>query len=169
MPMAKPSSDDRDDAEIELGALEPHLEGQTMHPIVLAGLAQRNRLVVGGAAERVDALPKHQSADGPQKHDIQQRDDQIELAQATQHGEDLYADRGAGKTADQQHKSELDIKRAAAEMRKRAGNRRGDNLVCAGGNRHRGRDVVENQKRRDQKAAAHAKHAGQETHCRAHP
>ncbi|MOA23962.1 hypothetical protein D3C78_1446160 [compost metagenome] len=53
-------------------------------------------------------------------------------------------------------------------MRDRAGNGGGDHLVGARRNSHHGRNIVENQQRRDQKAAAHAEHAGKKTDGRAH-
>ena len=64
--------------------------------------------------------------------------------------------------------AELEVERAALEMRQRAGEGRGDDLVGAGGDGDRRRDVVEDQQRRDQEAAADAEHARQEADRRAH-
>jgi predicted secreted Zn-dependent protease len=49
-----------------------------------------------------------------------------------------------------------------------ARDRRGDHLVGAGGDGNDRRNVVEDQQRRDQEAAADAEHAGQEADGRAH-
>jgi hypothetical protein len=78
------------------------------------------------------------------------------------------ADRGADEAADQQHRAELEVERAALEMRERARKRRGDDLVGAGGDRDGWRDVVEDQQRRDQESAAHAEHPRQEADRRPH-
>ena len=86
---------------------------------MLSWLAHRHRLVFGGAAQRDDAFPQHQSTDRTQEHHVEQRDDQIELTKPAQHREDLDAHGGAGQTADQKHKPEFDIKRSPAEMRQR--------------------------------------------------
>ena len=67
-----------------------------------------------------------------------------------------------------QHRAELEVERAALEMGERAREGRGDDLVGAGGDRDRRRDVVEDQQRRDQEAAADAEHARQEPDRRPH-
>ncbi len=77
-------------------------------------------------------------------------------------------DRRARKTADKQHAPELHVQRSAPEMGDRAGDRGGDHLVRPGRNGDDGRNVVEDEKRRDQKAAADTEHAGQEADGRTH-
>ena len=64
--------------------------------------------------------------------------------------------------------AELEIERAALEMRQRTGERRGDDLVGAGRDRDGWRNVVEDQQRRDQETAADAEHARQKADRRAH-
>ncbi len=90
------------------------------------------------------------------------------LADAPQPGEDPDARGRPRQTAHKQDRAEFHVERAAPEMGDGARDRRGDDLVGAGGDRHDGRNVVEDQQRRDQEAAAHPEHAGEEAHGRAH-
>ena len=53
---------------------------------------------------RVDALDQHQPADGAEERDVEQRDEQIELADAAQQREDVDADGRADDAAGQQHR-----------------------------------------------------------------
>ncbi|MNF12105.1 hypothetical protein D3C80_2134910 [compost metagenome] len=53
-------------------------------------------------------------------------------------------------------------------MRQCAGNRRGDDLIGTGGDRDCRWNVIKDQKRRDQKAAADAEQSGEKTHGGAH-
>ena len=64
-------------------------------------------------AQRVDALDQHQSADGAEQHDVEQRDEEVELAEPAQQGEDIDAERRADDAAGQQHRAELEVERAA--------------------------------------------------------
>ena len=82
-----------------------------------------------------------------------------QLAETSQECEQPDAQPGADYAADQQHRAELDIDRPALEMCQSAGDRRGDDLVGTGGDRNGGRDVVEDQQRRHQEAAADTEHA----------
>ncbi|MCY1500861.1 hypothetical protein D9M68_349150 [compost metagenome] len=139
-----------------------------MHPIVLAGATQGRRLVLGGLAHGDDAFPKHQTADSAEQHDVEQRDHQIELAEAAQQRKQPDADRRAHEATAEQHRAELDIDGAAPKMRDRAGYRRGNHLVGAGRHRHDRRNIVEDQERRDQETTANAEHAGKKADGRAH-
>ena len=159
---------DRDDAQIDLGFFEPHLQRQAMDPIVMARPLQRHGFVLGRTPQRIDALPQHQRPDSAEQQHIGKRNHQIELADAPQQRKDPDADCRPGQTAAEQHGPELDIDRAAPEMGDGAGDRGGDDLVCAGGDGNDRRDIVENQERRDQEAAADTEHAGQEADGRAH-
>ena len=75
----------RDDADEELRGAEAHLQRQAVDPVVLARAAsasapRRRR----GAPDRVDALHQHQPADRAEEDDVEQRDDEIELAEPAQ-------------------------------------------------------------------------------------
>jgi len=118
---------------------------------------------------RAQALHQHQNADRSEKDDIEQRNDEVELALPAEPREDEDAERGPHQAAHKQHQAELDVERAAPEMSDRAGDRRGDHLVGAGRDRDHRWDIVEDQERRDEKPAADAEHAGQKTDGRTHP
>ena len=59
------------------------------------------------AAWRVDALDQHQPADGAEQHDIEQRDEQVELAETAQQRKDVDADGRADYAAGKQHRPSL--------------------------------------------------------------
>ncbi len=167
-PIISAEHEHRDDADIELGCLEPHLEAAAVDPVCAPG---RRRLTGAPAAARRSARTLStiiSAADGAEKADVEERDHQIELAELAQDARRSRRRRGAGDAADQQHRAELHVDRAALEMRQHAGNGRGDDLVGAGRHRHGRRDVVEDQQRRDQEAAADAEHAGEEPDRGAH-
>ncbi len=60
--------------------LEAHLEGQAVHPIVLAGTAHGNRPTGLHPADSPQALDQHEHADDAEKRNVAQRDDEIDLA-----------------------------------------------------------------------------------------
>ncbi len=132
-----------------------------MHPVMVAGTAQRNGFIARRAADGRDAFLQHQPADGRQQNDVEKRNDQIELADAAQQGEQPHTDGRPAKAADQQHGAELHIQRAAAKMGNGAGDRGSDDLVCTRGNGHDRRNIVEDQKRGDEEPTAHPEHAGE--------
>ena len=139
-----------------------------MHPIVLARLLQIGELAGSRPSHGLNALIQHQAANRAQKDDIEQRDDEIELAKFAQQDKDINTDTGAGDAAYNQQRSELEVERAAFEMGQGPAERRSNDLVGASSNCNRRWNIVENQQRRDQKPAADAKHARQKPHRRAH-
>jgi hypothetical protein len=60
-------------------------------PVVLAGFLQRGCGAVARAADGVDAFGQHQSADSAEQHDVEQRDEEVELAELAQQREDVDA------------------------------------------------------------------------------
>ena len=145
------------------------LKRQAVDPVVLAGLLQRRRHAARLVAQRVDAFDQHQSADGAEEDDVEQRDEQVELADAAQQGEDEDAGRRADDAADQQHHAELEVERAALAGAASAPEKdEAMTWLAPVATAIAGRDVVEDQQRRDQEAAADAEHARQEADRRAH-
>ena len=112
--------DDGNHGEIDLGALEAHLQRQAVDPAMAAGAAHRHRAAAPGAQHRAQAFPEHQPADGGQQDDVGQRDQQIELAERAQQREGPDPERGADTAAAQQHqRQQPDRWRAVASRRSR--------------------------------------------------
>lgn len=82
--------------------------------------AQRHGFVAGGAAKCRNAFLQHQPAYGAEQDDVEQRNDEIELADAAQEGEYPHADRRPQEAADEQNAAELDVEGSTPEMRDRA-------------------------------------------------
>jgi hypothetical protein len=158
----------RKDADIDLGALEPDLERQSVDPAMLPGLAQVGARPRLRRQQCAHAFDQHQSANNAQKQDIGQRDDGIEIAQHAQLPEHEHTDNRSCNAANKQHHAKLDINAAAPEMHQRPGYRRRHNLVGSRGNRHGWRHPGKNQQRGDQKSAADPEHACKKTHRAPH-
>ena len=120
-------------------------------------------------SQRIQALDEHQPADDAQEHDIGQLDQQIDLPDGLQRVEDLHAQCRAYETADQQDRAHPQIDRLAPEMRQRAREGRGDDLVRLRRDGDRRWNTDEEQKRRHQKTAAHPEHARQHADKPAQP
>src|SRR3989338_7160437 len=110
--------------------------------------------------QRPQAFLKHHRADQAQKQHIGQLHEQIDLTQMRHPCENPAPKRRSRKAPQHQHDPHAEIDGLPLELRQNTRNRRGNNLICAGGNRDGGRDSDEEQQRRDQETAAHTKHAG---------
>ena len=115
-PMMMPTDDDRDHRQVDLGALEAHLQRQAVDPAMAAGAAHRYRDAAPRPQDRAQPFPEHQPADGGQQHDVGQRDHQVELAERAQQREGPDAERGADDAAAQQHQRQRRIDGAAAPI-----------------------------------------------------
>ena len=91
--------DDRNDRQVDLGALEAHLQRQAVNPAVAARAPRQRRHAAPRPHDRAQALPEHQAADGGQQDDVGQRDHQIELAERAQQREGPDPERGADGAA----------------------------------------------------------------------
>jgi hypothetical protein len=171
MPITAPIKSDHNDRnyrQIDLGALEAHLQRQAVDPAVAAGAAHRYRDAAADAQDGAQPFPEHQRADGREQHDVGQRNHQVELAERAQQREGPDAERGAEGAAAEQHQRQRRIDGAAAPVGNGAGKRGGRDVAGDGSDRDRGRDPDEDQQRRHQKSAADAEHAGHKTNGRAH-
>ena len=77
----QPDHNDRNDRQVDLGALEAHLQRQPVDPAVAAGAAHRYRDAAADAQYGAQPFPEHQCAGGREQHDIRQRNHQVELAE----------------------------------------------------------------------------------------
>ena len=158
----------RNGADVELGAVEAHLERQAVHPVVLARAPARHDPAGARLADGVGAFDHHQRADHAEERHVAGGDEDIEHAEAPEHADQLHADRGADEAAGQQHAAHLDVDVAPAPLRQRARYRGGQDLRRLGADGDRGRDAGEDQQRRHQEAAADAEHAREEADRPAH-
>ena len=167
-PMTRPIDDDGNDRQIDLRALEPHLQRQAVDPAMAAGAPRRGRAAAPGPQQRAQAFPEHQPADGGQQDHVGHRNHEIELAERAQQREGPDPERGADGAAAQQHRRQYRIDGAPPPIGYRAGERGGRDMARDRGDRDRRRDADEDQKRRHQEAAADTEHAGDEPDRRAH-
>ena len=130
--------------------------------------AARRDHAAPGPHHRAQAFPEHQCADGGEQRDIGQRDHQVELAECAKLREGPDAERGAEGAAGQQHRRQRRVNCAPSPVGYGAGKRRRGNVAGNRGDRDRGRDADEDQKRRHQEAAADAEHPRHEADRRAH-
>ncbi len=89
-----PDHQGRDGADVELRAVEPHLERQAVDPVVLPGAALDQRMPGRRLLERRDAFDQHQSADDAEERDIAKGHEQIEMSIEAQDLDDIHADDG---------------------------------------------------------------------------
>ena len=108
---------DRNGADEELRRPEAHFQRQLVDPVVLSGLLEGRRCAGARPPHGAHAFDHHQPADGAEQCDIEQRDEEVELAYASQQREDIGADGRAKDAACKQHRAELEIERAALQMR----------------------------------------------------
>jgi hypothetical protein len=158
----------RDRADVELRRLKPHFERQAMHPVVLSRPPPKRNACCLDIADRADALDQHQRANRPEKRDVGQRNDELELAKLTQQADKLDADHRPDQAASKQDQSHLHVDVAPLPLRDCARHRRSNDLCRARANGDRGRDARKNQERGDQEAAADAEQSGQKAYRRAH-
>ena len=110
---------DRDGRDVDLRALEPHLQRQPVDPGVRAAAPRRRRLALLLAHDGAHALADHQAADGGEQQHVGKADGEVELAERAQHREQPDADRGAEDAAGQQHQAERQIDGAPPPIRDR--------------------------------------------------
>ena len=67
-------------ADIQLGAVEPHLEREPVDPVMLARPAGRGWRAGSCPGNGAHALYQHQGADNTKEGDIAERYDQVDLA-----------------------------------------------------------------------------------------
>jgi hypothetical protein len=120
---------------------------------------------LGAGRPRIHALDEHQRADNAEEHHVAHRDQQLDLAQAAQHGEDLNADCRPDQAAGQQNAAHLEIDRPASPMGQNARERRGDDLIRLGCDGHRRGNSDQDQQGRHQEAAANPEHPRQKPHA----
>ncbi|CAM3324482.1 hypothetical protein PANO111632_14310 [Paracoccus nototheniae] len=108
------------------------------------------------AQKGAQAFLQHHRADQPQKDDIAQLDDQLDLTHALQDVEDQHPKGRTHHAPGQQHATHPEIDGLALHMRQNARHGRGHDLIGPGRHRDGGRDADEEQQGRDQKAAADA-------------
>ncbi len=115
------------------------------------------------AHQRARPLDQHQDPERAQEQHEAEIDHQLDLADPAQQAEEPDAEQRAEETADQEDGAHLEIDIAAPPMRQHARHRGADELVRGGGDGNRRRDADEDEEGRQQKAAADAEHAGEET------
>ena len=157
----------RDGADVEVGGAEAHLQRQAVRPGVAAA-RDEHRVGIVAPPERAHALDQHQAADGAEHDDVEQADDELELAL-------LRA--GPRRSATPSDEPRTPPTSSTAPMRKstvlplpvgeegREGGAR--DLVRGRGDGDRGRDADEEEERRQDEAAADPEHAGEQPDHRA--
>ena len=110
--------DDRDDADIELRALEAHLEAAGRGPSCAgrgggAAPAGRARALRMARTDSVSISPPI----GAEEGDVGERDDEVELADAAEHVEDEHADERADDAGEHQHGRRASCRSSAGASR----------------------------------------------------
>ena len=88
--------------QIDLRALEAHLQRQAVDPAMAAGTARGGGTAAPGPQQCAQAFPEHQTADRGQQDDVGHCDQQIELAERAQQRKRPDPERGADRAAAQQ-------------------------------------------------------------------
>ena len=155
------------DRDIEAGHPEPHLERQSVNPIVV--LAAGWGRVALGLADGSEALDEHQPTDDAEEYDVAKLDQQIDLSEGFEVVEQEHAECCAYEPSYQKDNAHLEVNRAPFEVGKNAGEGRGNDLICFGGHGDGRGDADKKQKRRHEEAAANTKHTRKHTHDSAKP
>ena len=138
-----------------------------MQPGVLVELAS------GGGAGLTpkygaSAFKQHQRADNAEKYYITKAHKQIDLTNFPQKGKQHDAHAGTGEAANGENDTHLEIDIAPTGVCQNTGDRGCNDLIGLRGDRDRGRDADEDQKRGHQEPTTHAKKSRQETHAATH-
>ena len=129
----------------------------------------RSRATAARLADRVQAFDEHQPADNAKEDNVGEPHQEIDLAHRFQRIEQLNPEGCTDQAADQKHGAHPKIDRPALEVRKYAGEGRGDDLVRLGRHGDGGWNADEEQKRRHQETAADPEHARQDANHAAKP
>ena len=81
-----------------------------------AAAADLDRLALARPHDRAHALDDHQHADDAEQDHVGEADGDVELAEPAQHREQPHAAERADDAADEQHRGERRIERAAAPV-----------------------------------------------------
>ena len=116
-------------------------------------------LRIGGPAQSLDRFARHQHADRAKQDDVERADDDVDLADRAEETEQECAEPRADHATRHHHRAHAVIDPAAPAVREHAGHAGPGHLRRGRRRSDRGRNAVEDQQRRGEKAAAHAEQA----------